>query len=304
MQADQPAHAQPDYDQALKRLLTRAHDGFLALVAPDLRWRGELSPELPAVGRRADLVWEVERADGQRGILHVELQTKVEADIGERLAEYAIRLWRRDHVPVRSLIVFLREARSVPSSPFVIAWGAEESLRYRFDVVRLWDIPQEQVVGTTAYALWPLASLMAGATAESTPALAERIVAAPLSQEERSELSSLLVSLAGLRVSPQTVLAAIRRNPMIDELLRESGVVQAWIEAGKKEGREEGREAGMRQMARQMAQAALQGRFGTITDDVQAALVTADEATLQALVAHIATDTLEQARVRLGLPKG
>ena len=29
MAQDQPARTKPDYDQALKRLLTRAHDGFL-----------------------------------------------------------------------------------------------------------------------------------------------------------------------------------------------------------------------------------------------------------------------------------
>jgi hypothetical protein len=51
----QPKQQRPDYGQALKRLLLRASDGFLALIAPGLTWRGELSPELPAVARRANL---------------------------------------------------------------------------------------------------------------------------------------------------------------------------------------------------------------------------------------------------------
>lgn len=42
---------QPDYDQALKRLFTRAHDGILALLLPTARWLGEASPELPAIMR-------------------------------------------------------------------------------------------------------------------------------------------------------------------------------------------------------------------------------------------------------------
>jgi len=57
----------PSFDQALKRTLTRGHDGVLALVAPDLVWRGERSPELPAVARQADLVWEAEDGAGRRG---------------------------------------------------------------------------------------------------------------------------------------------------------------------------------------------------------------------------------------------
>ena len=73
-------------------MLLRAHDGFLALVATDLTWRGALASELPAAARRADLVWEVEDRAGQRGIPHVELQIKADHDIGERVAEYGIRL--------------------------------------------------------------------------------------------------------------------------------------------------------------------------------------------------------------------
>lgn len=139
-----PAH-RPDYDQAPKRLLLRAHDGFLALVAPELTWRAERSPELPAIAGRADLVWEVEWPDGTRGMLHIEPQTKVEADIGERLADYAVRRWHRDHLPPRSVVVFLREARTVPASPFIIPWGTGASLQCDFAVVRLWERPQDGV---------------------------------------------------------------------------------------------------------------------------------------------------------------
>ena len=38
----------PDYYSALKRLLLRAHDSILDLVAPGVTWHGEVSPELPA----------------------------------------------------------------------------------------------------------------------------------------------------------------------------------------------------------------------------------------------------------------
>jgi hypothetical protein len=145
--------AKPDYDQSLKRLLARAHDGFLTLVAPDLTWLGEISPELPAVARQADLVWEVEWRDGSHGALHIELQTRAVADIGERLAEYAIRLWRRDHLPVRSLVVYLRPTERAPVSPFVMAWAGQESLRYTFDVLRLWEVPQARVLDTRFYEL-------------------------------------------------------------------------------------------------------------------------------------------------------
>ncbi len=92
---------------------------------------------------------------------------------------------------------------------------------------------------------------------------------------------------------------------MLNDLLRESSVAETFIEEGREKGREEGHEEGRvkgrAEGERRMAQTALEGRFGALSDDVLAALARADEATLLALVAHVATDSLEQARARLGL---
>lgn len=290
------SRAQSRYDQLLKWMLTRAHDDFLALVAPDLTWRGERSPEVPAVPRYADLVWEVERPGSEApgpGLLHVELQLKVEADIGERLAEYAIRLWRRDHLPVRSVVVYLRRSASIPTPPFVIpGYGGEQqqaSLAYHYGVVRLWEIPQERILALPNFGLWPLASLMAGASVETTVSIAERLAAVSAPERERSELIGLLANLAGVNIPQDILLAAFRSKPMIDDLLEYSSVAQAFVEEGE------------RRMARRMALIALEGRFGPLSDDLRAAIEAADEATLQEIVAHIATESLDQVRARLGL---
>lgn len=296
----QPAsRAQSRYDQLLKWMLTRAHDDFLALVAPDLTWRGERSPEVPAVPRYADLVWEVERPGSEPGpgLLHIELQLKVEAEIGERLAEYAIRLWRRDHLPVRSLVVYLRKSPIVPTSPFVIpGYGGEQqpaSLAYHYGIVRLWEIPQERVLEQPNYGLWPLAGLMGGTSVETTVSIAERLAAVPAPERERSDLIGLLAGLAGVNIPHDVLLAAFRSKPMIDDLLEVSSVAQAFVEEGERRGE--------LRMARRMALAALEGRFGPLSDDLRAAINAADEATLQEIVAHIATESLDQVRARLGL---
>ena len=132
------AARQAGYDQTLKRLRTQTHDDVLALLLPEARWISERSPELPSTLRQADLVWEVALSGSERLLLHVELQTSADALIGERLAEYAIRLWREYRLPVRSVIVYLRETGHVTEPPFVISrGGGEEGLRYPFDVVRL-----------------------------------------------------------------------------------------------------------------------------------------------------------------------
>jgi hypothetical protein len=285
MQPNQPQRRRPDYDQALKRRLARAHDGFLALIAPGLTWQGERSPELPAVARQADMVWEVHDEAGERGLLHVELQTVADEQMGERVAEYKLRLWRRDHLPVQSVVVFLRPTDQVSTSPFVIPWRKGESLRSTYEVVKLWEIPAERVLATTYYDLWPLASVMGDVTLDKVVAAAEQIAAAPLSLEERGELTGLLVVLSDLRLRRREVLESLRRNPMIDELVRSSSLF------------EEAMDEGMRESVRLV----LEERFGPIDSDLVAAIGQARNDELRTLVKLSASGTLEKIRAHLGL---
>ena len=92
---------------------------------------------------------------------------------------------------------------------------------------------------------------------------------------------------------------------MIEDLWKESSLGAALEELarerGEAKGRAEGEARGRAEGMRQLAQVALEGRFGAVDEDVQAALQTADETTLRLLVAHFTTDTVEQVRARLGL---
>ncbi len=106
---DHPRPRGPEYDLALKSLLEAAHDGFLALIAPGASFLQSLPTELPASARVADLVWEVIRPAGdvieqaiptseRVGLLHIELQTSPDREIGERVAGYSLQsmacVWR------------------------------------------------------------------------------------------------------------------------------------------------------------------------------------------------------------------
>lgn len=96
--------------------------------------------------------------------------------------------------------------------------------------------------------------------------------------EKRRELTGLLVTLAGLRLQRGIVLANVRRNPMLNELFRESSVAEEFIEEG----------------ARWATRLALQGRFPALDQDVLTAIERADEATLEAVLLHATSDALDQ----------
>ena len=192
------------------------------------------------------------------------------------------------------VLVFLRPVQVPPLSPLVVHWmGDDERFHYKIDIVRLWELPPEQVLATDTYALWPLVGLMAGASIETMIETAERVIAAPIPRGEQSEITGTLVLLAGVNLPLDAIIEAIRRQPMLDEIFEESSVAQYLMEKGQEEGR--------RQTARDMARMALESRYGTLAEDLLAALNAADEAALRDVVAHIGTDSLEQARARLGL---
>ena len=301
-----PTSTRPDYDQTLKRLFARAHEGMLALLLPGAHWLGERITELTPELRQADLVWDVALAGGERLLLHIELQTSPDHLIGERVAEYGLRFWRNLRLPVHSVVIYLRESGGIPASPFVLErGGGREGLRYEYTVIRLWEEPAEQVLAMAEPGAWPLATLMQGEALTTLETVAERLAQAPLPYSEREVLTGMLAVLAGLRLPRPIVEQMLRRNPMLRELLRESSVAEIWREEGEAKGLAEGEAKGLaRGLAegqRTLVQTILESRFGQLDAAEVAALQTVVEPQLRMLATHIATDSREQVRVRLGL---
>ncbi|HEY7347203.1 MAG TPA: hypothetical protein VH599_02705 [Ktedonobacterales bacterium] len=290
----------PDYDQIVKLSAITDPQGFLNVFARGLKLYTTRSEELPSQARRADEVWEVVFFDGQHGILHIEFQTEVEDNIGLRVAEYALRLFRHYKLPVHSVVIFLRPAKNVPTSPFGWDWNTQEELRYHYESIRLWELSAEQLLETPFYDIWPFAALMhRKVTLAYEMALAKRIAQAPIEREHLGDIMQRLGILAGIRLSKSDSDKLRERiNAMMgEEILKESTYIQVLIEKWQPEILAKREAEGMHKMTR----VALEGRFGTLSDDLLAALETADQETLEGVVAHISTDTLEQTRARLGL---
>ncbi len=138
---------------------------------------------------------------------------------------------------------------------------------------------------------------MGGVTHDSTIAIARRLAEAPLPRAERGELLGLLVALAGVRLPKIDVRSALKEIPMLDELLRESSFYDVVYEEGFVEGEMRGEARG----ALDGLRVVLESHFGALPDDMSAALAALDQPALMELLHHVATDTLEQVRARIGL---
>lgn len=285
------------YDHTLKWIAEEEPQGFFEWLMEVLGREGftlkevNVSKELAPAPRYIDLVWRILTPKGTDALLHIELQLEPDDKMDRRMMEYGTRLYERDGIPVLAVVILLKRTSRIPIPPFVIDLDGEELFRYRYFVIRLWEVAQEHILGKPYPILWPLAGLMAKANADSVAAVGQQIAE---SQEVQTPLKEELIGylglLAGIQLKNAEVRAALRRHPMVNELWQKSSVAQALKEEGRVEGRVE--------EAREMAQITLEDRFGTLSEDILAALRNADEATLKTV---IILKNLEDVRARLGL---
>jgi predicted transposase YdaD len=105
-----------------------------------------------------------------------------------------------------------------------------------------------------------------GAGDAGTVAIAEQIAQAPLSRHEQSELTGLLVVLAGARTDRNLILHLLRRHDVIEDIIKESSFYEVVLEEGIEQGIEKGIEKGQLKAMRQLAQDALSARFGALDE--------------------------------------
>ena len=286
------------FDRIFKNVAEHAPEALLSWLAEVLSWPptklvdAHRTNELVGAELAVDVVWIVEGA-GERELLHLECELKdAEARMGYRMAVYALQLLERDKLPVHSVVIFIKKKATVSASPFVMGTSQRQYLRFEFDALKMWEIAAETVLQRPAPYLWPLAGLMAGVTPARVVEIAEQIVTTIPAGEEQKELVGMLIILSGVQFTQDEIQAAIRRNPMIDEVWKESSAARLLLEEGEAKGREEG----MRESVRVL----LEARFGDEASALLPALQTADGPTLRAILAH-PDESLVQTRERLGM---
>jgi|SRR5579859_1576877 len=289
--------AGPKYDNILKTLAMQAPDEFFAWLASILGIAAatvedsNLPTELVTAARYADIIWLI-RAAAEQAILHIELQLEPDKEMGERLFGYQARLIEKYHLPVISLVIWLKKTAHIPTPPAVWSWGGQEINRCLFHSIKLWEQPQEAILTLPNPSLWPIAGLMAKTTGASVVRVGQQIAEAPIGETAKSNLVGDLWFLAGIQLKAEVLQAAFRRHPLIDELWKHSSTAQAFIAEKLAEGRKEGE--------LRMARVVLEGRVGALDEKLMQALEQLDVAALEALASD-ATLTREQLEARLGL---
>jgi predicted transposase YdaD len=300
-----------DMDQGLKRLLTVRPADILTLAFPGIEYQSDLPTDVATEPQLAlDTLFRA-RYEGVECAVNVEVQAYRDDEMPRRCFEYGARASVVHQLPVLSVVLWLLRRGNIPPTPYEMRIGSWVQATWQIVNIEVYNLDARDIIAAGLPGLLPLVPFMRGGDTEAIEqagqALKEQEVQAPQSHAEWGDLVSLLAVFTARMRGEEAARALIRSMYMSTEFLEESPLYRAWraeareqgLEQGKELGLEEGLEQGKLDGLRLAVRAALEGRFGTLPESLLALIAAANEATLTAVLTHIATDTLEQVQARL-----
>ena len=232
------------WDDAIKRLFREHPQDFVSWLVKDAIYDGTVSGELKNRTRRADILVNImQRETWKKGLLHAEVQSKDDENIIDRLREYNLMSTLTYQKPVISFLILLRPMPGALRSPAITALFDEiEIWRFHYVVIRLWEIPAEELLHSGLIGLLPLVPLTKGGTEQET--LLTTVT--ELAEAKEYNLLALAKVIAGLIMKGKIAQEALERMfAMYQSILEDSWVYQEMVQKGIEKWIEKGIEKGI-----------------------------------------------------------
>ena len=275
------------YDTTLKQLLSAFAPDWVGWLGPRLGLPATaavdpLDVDLSTVQVAADKVFRLRPPAA--GLLHIEPQASWDGGFPDRLFLYSALLEDKYEGPVYTVALRLRRDANMPALTGTLSRrypDGREYLRFEYSVVRLWELPADQLLAG-GVGLLPLALLTDDAAPwlpQIVSRIAARFAADAVPQSTRDLLWTCGFILMGLRYDDSVAVPLLQgvRN------MRESTTYQAILREGRDEGVMIGRDEGLLLARREDVLDVLRDRFTTIPPAVEARIrAAADPARLKA----------------------
>ena len=248
------------YDIVLKTLLSKCRDVFLEyflnLDLEDVEIL-EIHQETTTI-RRADFPLKVTSKGFGTFIVLLELQTKWDKDVPLRLLEYDVRYRIQTGMKVLPVVMVLSRSSGV------VDFYESESISYRFQVIRLWEMDAKKVLESEYVCLAPLTVLMKGGK-ELYERADKLIVDSSFDNETKGTLLTAMTLLSGLVDDELPRILLERRK----DIMKESIAYDLIKKEGLKEGLEQGLQQGLLEGEREMVLEAIAERFKVVPKDIE-----------------------------------
>jgi predicted transposase YdaD len=228
------------FDATSKALLEVHPPDWPAFLGVAARAVEVVDADVSTVTAATDKVLLVRADDGDR-VQHFDFQSGPDASVPRRAHGYSALLEERHGLPVESVVVLLQPGANLRAINGVyerrLPGAAEPYLQFRYRVIRVWELPVEDVL-TAGLSLLPLAPISA-ARKKDVPVVIERMkrrLEAETDTETAGKLWTATGVLLGLRYGPKFV------EPLLRGVrgMKESTTYQAIVEEGRVEGRVQG----------------------------------------------------------------
>lgn len=157
-------------------------------------------------------------------VLHIEFQTRPNADIPFRMADYRLRIYRRyPEKRMRQVVIYLQPSESelVYQTTFVM-----ENTRHEFEVIRLWEQPTEVFFNSPG--LLPFATLSQTDNKGETLQQVAQVLGQLNDTRMRGNVAASAAVLAGLVLNKELIQQILR-----SEVMRESVIYQDILQQGE-----------------------------------------------------------------------
>lgn len=243
------------WDDGMKLFINENAQAFTSWLFSGAKVVRRLQTEFKRRKIQSDALFEVSWQE-KPFLLHIEFQSTNDDEMSERMLEYNFEARRLHHLPVYSVVIYLRNDGKVPQSP--LRWilpDGKEILYFYYNVVEMAELATEKLRQTGITNLLPMLLLTKdGARRE----VVEEIITG-LHTTEKYGLLSVTELLASLVLTDETDQQWLqRRFAMLKDILRDTPAYQRILEEGLEAGLEKGLEKGFQR-----------GRQETIKQELQ-----------------------------------
>jgi len=286
------------YDVATKVVVEHGKEAILRELVGIEAVEAELIEELPQETvslRRSDYPLRVRDREGEERIVLLEFQTAWRWEVPLRLLEYQIRYKLRYRLPVMSVVLLFRRREDVTEE------YEDESVRFRYKVIRLWQMDGDEVLRRKEIWIYPFIPVMRGGD-ENVFVAEEEIYGSDMERGVKADLLTALTIFSGFR-GEEIVRRLLERRR---DIMIESPAYEIIREEGLREGIQRGLQQGMLEDAREMVLEALSVKFGVLPIDLIEEIkgIQLREVLKQLLRAAMTVESLDQFREQLGRVKG
>ena len=237
----------PYYDEVFKHLTEQAPHALaaLALRTSDVEVGEKLSTEQPTVKvHHSDLTFRV-RLRNEDAVLHIEAQTddSRRKPMPLRMLAYASFLGLEYELPVYSTVLYFRPGSGRRDPGFYEYGNADQgSLRFRYNVIRFYELEGESFLDASSIGLLPFTALMKPPADVDSESWVQRCVsatrAAPVDADVRATLLFGLSIFGSLAHNVELFHKFISEEVLMESPFYEE-VIKRWLEQGIERGARE-----------------------------------------------------------------